>query len=98
MAVRWVVWIIVSLAAPALPWLVAPLSGNEAGNIVVSLTNTALFLQLIASIFLSIGFCKKRFISIGGAIGMSLVFMLASVAIGTAVWFSVCLTMVATSN
>jgi urease accessory protein len=47
--------------------------------------------QLIASIFLAIGLAKRRKLGVGGIIGLSLVFMLASVAVGTAVFFFACI-------
>lgn len=86
---RWIAWLIASIIMPALPWLTLTAS-NEIGTGVFVMTGLALVLQLAASIAVAIGFCKRRAMGIGGAIGMTIVFMFASVAIGTPVWFSAC--------
>lgn len=95
MKARWIMWVLASVVMPALPWLSA-VGGttNLQSATIPLLTLLALVLQLAASIAVAIGFCKRRSIGAGGAIGMSLVFMIASVAIGTAVWFAVCVTLV----
>lgn len=95
MKTRWIMWVLASVVMPALPWLSA-VGGttNLQSTTIPLLTLLALVLQLAASIAVAIGFCKRRSIGAGGAIGMSLVFMIASVAIGTAVWFAVCVTLV----
>lgn len=96
MAPRWVAWLVVSVIMPALPWLSVAKGGRDDGTGVIVLTIFALVLQLAASIAVAIGFCKRRAIGVGGAVGMTVVFMLASVAIGTAIWFAVCATRFAT--
>lgn len=78
-----------SVVMPALPWLTVA-SNKDDGTGVVVMTLLALLLQLAASIAVAVGFCKRRNIGAGGAIGMTIAFMAASVAIGTAIWFSVC--------
>ena len=50
----------------------------------------ALITQLITSVFVAIGLSKKRALGVGGTIGLSIVFMLASLAIGTGVFFAAC--------
>lgn len=90
MKVRWILWVLASTIAPALPWLSYSGGRHDDGTGVFVLTALALILQLAASIAVAIGFSRRRFLGAGGAIGMSIVFMLASVAIGTAVWFAVC--------
>ncbi len=90
MNVRWVLWVLASTITPALPWLTYSGKSSDQGTSVFLLTALALILQLAASIAVSIGFCTRRFLGVGGIIGMTIVFMLASVAIGTAVWFAVC--------
>jgi hypothetical protein len=89
MTPRWIAWLIASVVMPALPWLTMT-SSNDSGTSVFVMTGVALVLQLAASIWVAIGFCKRRAMGVGGAVGMTIVFMLASVAIGTAIWFSVC--------
>lgn len=97
MTPRWIAWIAASVIMPALPWLTISNGGRgDDGSGVVVMTVFALVLQLAASIAVAIGFCKRRAIGAGGAIGMTIVFMLASVAIGTAIWFAVCATRIAT--
>jgi hypothetical protein len=76
---------------PALPWLTVSDGRKDDGTSVIVLTLFALFLQLAASIAVAMGFSKRRALGVGGVIGMSIVFMLASVAIGTAIWFATCL-------
>ena len=91
MAPRWMAWVAASVLLPALPWMMYSEKDNEAGTGLVVMTIFALSVQLVVSAVVAAGFCRKRFIGVGGAIGMTLVFMLASVAIGTAIWFSACL-------
>jgi FtsH-binding integral membrane protein len=91
MAPRWIGWVAASVFMPALPWLMYSEEDKEAGTGVVVMTVFALVVQLVLSSVVAVGFCRKRLIGTGGAIGMTLVFMLASVAIGTAIWFSTCL-------
>jgi hypothetical protein len=74
---------------PALPWLTMT-EKNDTGTSVLVMTGVALVLQLAASIAVAIGFSRRRSLGVGGAIGMTIVFMLASVAIGSAIWFAVC--------
>lgn len=95
MKTRWIMWVLASVVLPALPWLTAIGGSNSLQSTAIPiLTLLALVLQLAASIAVALGFCKRRSIGAGGAIGMTLVFMLASVAIGTAVWFAVCVAFV----
>jgi len=73
-----------------LPWVIGgskTLDDNSAmGMLIVTVLG-----QLIASIFLAIGLAKRRKLGVGGIIGLSVVFMMASVAVGTAVFFFACL-------
>jgi hypothetical protein len=87
---RWIAWIAASILMPALPWLTMSNASNNDGTSVIVLTALALVLQLTASIALAIGFSRRRLLGVGGAIGMTVVFMLASVAIGTAIWLAAC--------
>ena len=96
--VRWILWVLASTIAPALPWLVYSDKAWDNGGSVLVTTTLALILQLAASISVAIGFCRRRSLSAGGAIGMTIVFMLASVAIGTAIWFSVCVARMGSPN
>ncbi len=90
MTPRWIAWMAASVVLPALPWLSLSDASNDDGTSVFVLTGVALLLQLAASIALANGFCRRRQLGVGGAIGMTIVFMLASVAIGTAVWLAAC--------
>jgi hypothetical protein len=87
---RWIAWVAASVALPALPWLTMSNASNDDGTSVFVLTGVALLLQLAASIALAVGFSRRRLLGVGGVIGMTVVFMLASVAIGTAVWLAAC--------
>lgn len=91
MTPRWIAWLLASAIMPALPWLTMSGGPNESGASVIVFTLLALALQLAASIAVAIGFSKRRALGIGGAIGMSIVIMIASVAIGSAIWFATCL-------
>lgn len=51
----------------------------------------ALLVQFAASIYLARGISARRQLGIGGIIGLSIVFMMGSVAIGFAVFFVACL-------
>jgi hypothetical protein len=94
MAPRWIAWIIASTVFPVIPWLTYGGSRNEESNIIFALTALAITVQIAASIAVGVGYCRRRAIGPGGAVGMSFVFMIASFAIGTAIWFTTCLTMV----
>lgn len=96
--VRWLFWVLASTVAPALPWATYSDKAWDDGGSVLVMTALALILQLAASIAVAISFCRRRSFSTGGAIGMTVVFMIASVAIGTAVWFAVCAARVAAPN
>jgi hypothetical protein len=89
MTPRWIAWVVASVFMPALPWLTMT-EKNDTGTSVFVMTGIALILQLAASIAVAIGFSRRRSLGVGGAIGMTIVFMLASVAIGSAIWFAVC--------
>ena len=86
---RWIAWVVASVIMPALPWLTMT-ENNDTGTSVFVMTGLALVLQLAASIVLAIGFSRRRALGIGGAIGMTIAFMAASFAIGSAIWFAVC--------
>jgi hypothetical protein len=86
---RWVTWIAASIVLPALPWLMG--GKDPSGTIVPVLTVFALMVQLGASIWLAAGMARKRGLSIGAVIGLTIAFMAGSVAIGCAVWFASCL-------
>lgn len=86
---RWIAWVFASVFMPALPWLTMT-EKNDTGTSVLVMTGVALVLQLAASIAVAIGFSRRRALGVGGAIGMSIVFLMASVAIGSAIWFAVC--------
>ena len=87
---RWIAWVAASVVLPALPWLTMSNASDNDGTNVIALTVLALILQLAASIALAVGFSRRRLLGVGGTIGMTVVFMLASVAIGIAVWLAAC--------
>jgi hypothetical protein len=86
---RWIAWVFASVFMPALPWLTMT-EKNDTGTSVLVMTGVALVLPLAPSIAGAIGFSRRRALGVGGAIGMSIVFLMASVAIGSAIWFAVC--------
>src|SRR6478609_1746535 len=86
---RWIAWVAASVIMPALPWLTMT-ENNQSGGSVLVMTGVALVLQLATSIVLAVGFSRRRAFGIGGAIGMTIVFMVASVGIGSGIWFAVC--------
>jgi hypothetical protein len=98
MAWRWILWVLVSTVLPAVPWMTYGGSRNYENDGIMILTMVALALQLAASIAVAVGFCRRRAIGVGGAIGMTIVFMIASAAIGTAIWFTSCLVVVSADN
>lgn len=93
---RWITWVLVSVLLPGLPWLFA--DEDKDGSIIFSLTAVALLCQLAASIWVAVGLARNRGGRGGAAVGFSIVFMLASVAIGTAVWFVACIGFLSTQN
>ncbi len=90
MAPRWICWLLASVIMPALPWMSINWTAKDDSAKLIGLTALALLLQLGASISVAIGFSKQRALGVGGVIGMTIVFMIASGAIGTAIWFAVC--------
>jgi hypothetical protein len=85
---RWIAWVLASVAGPALPWVFMHL--DDQGTTFMTLIGVALVLQLIASIRVAVGLARIRGLGAGGVFGFSIVFMLASVAIGSAVFFVAC--------
>ena len=87
---RWIAWVGAATLLPMLPWVIggSKTLDNETamGMLIVTVLG-----QLIASIFLAIGLAKRRKLGVGGIIGLSVVFMMASVAVGTAVFFFACI-------
>lgn len=96
MKARWITWALVSVLLPGLPWLFA--EDDKDGSIHFALLAIALLSQLAASIWVAVGLARNRGGSGGAAVGFSIVFMLASVAIGTAVWFVACIGFLSTQN
>lgn len=96
MKARWITWVLVSVLLPGLPWLFA--DEDKDGSLLFGLTAIALLSQLAASIWVAVGLSRNRGMGGGAAVGFSIVFMLASVAIGTAVWFAACIGFLSTQN
>ena len=92
MTPRWIGWVAASIFLPASPWLILGQKGmnNSDAAPALILLAIALITQLITSVFVAIGLSKKRALGVGGTIGLSIVFMLASLAIGTGVFFAAC--------
>ncbi|QIF00705.1 hypothetical protein [Roseimicrobium sp. ORNL1] len=88
---RWIAWVVSSVVLPVLGWLVMLLFKLRGDSVVVLLTAFALLCQFVTSVLLAQGFCARRGSGVGAAFGMTIVFFLASVAIGTAAWFAGCL-------
>lgn len=85
MAPRWIAWSLTSVLMPALPWFTTSTDDKEPIGLMI-MTGLALVCQLAVTIYLALGFSRKNRYGPGGVIGMTTVFMIASVAIGTAVW------------
>lgn len=87
---HWFAWLFTSSILPALPFLFfGGKAIDKAESFVLILV--AMLAQLVASIFLARGIAARRQLGIGGIIGLSVVFMMGSVAIGFAVFFVACL-------
>lgn len=87
---QWLTWVLTSSILPALPFLFfGGKALDKAESFVLILV--AMLAQLVASIFLARGIAMRRQLGIGGVIGLSVVFMMGSVAIGSAVFFVACL-------
>lgn len=93
---RWISWVFASVVLPGLPWLFA--KDDREGVAVLTLTCLALLCQLMASIWVAVGLSRHRGLSGAAAVGFSVVFMLASVALGTAVWFAACVGFLSTQH
>lgn len=96
MKARWISWVAVSILMPGLPWLFA--EDDRDGSLIFGLTGVALIMQLMASIWVAQGLARNRAQGVGATIGFSVIFMLASVAIGTAVWFVACVGYLSTQS
>ena len=92
MKAQWIAWVVSATVLPALPWVVFGSKTLDEG-VGITLLFFAMVCQLIASIFVAIGVSKRRALGVGGIIGLSVVFMMASVAIGTAVFFVACISL-----
>ena len=90
---RWIGWVVASTLLPTMPWIVLGKSGmkDSAAPGALLMLGIALVAQLVASIMVAVGLSQKRLLGVGGSIGLSIVFMLASLAIGTAVFFVACI-------
>ncbi len=89
---RWIAWIVAATLLPMLPWVVGGSKTLDDDTALGMLIITVLG-QLIASIILAIGIAQRRKLGVGGIIGLAVVFMVASVAVGTAVFFFACISM-----
>lgn len=88
---RWIGWVAASTLLPILPWLVLGKKADQAAApVALVLLGFALICQLVASIMVADGLSKKRTLGVGGTVGLSVVFMFASLAIGTAIFFVAC--------
>jgi len=97
MTPRWVSWILASTVLPALPWAFR-LNIDKNGDVVMVLTLFALAVQLATSILVAAGLSKRKMLGVGGIIGFTILFMMGSVAVGTAMWFAGCLTTIGNMN
>ena len=97
MAPRWISWILASTVLPALPW-VFRLNIDKNGDVVLVLTFFALAVQLVTSVLVAAGISQRKNLGVGGIIGFTLLFMMGSVAVGTALWFAGCLTTIGNMN
>jgi hypothetical protein len=94
MAPRWIGWVVASTLLPALPWVILGAKGMDKDPTpALVMLAIALIVQLVMSIFVAIGLSQKRSLGVGGIVGLSIVFMLASLAIGTGVFFAACVAM-----
>ena len=91
MGSRWLAWVLAAVVLPVLGWFVLAVFKNEGISVVVLLTAFALLCQFVTSVLVAQGFCARRGSGVGAVFGMTIVFFLASVAIGTAVWFAGCM-------
>lgn len=85
----WLCWVGASTLLPALPFFVL---GDKAleGDASVLLVIFAMCMQLVCAIWLSMVLAKRVRQGAGFIIAMSVVFMVGSVAIGTASFFGAC--------
>lgn len=90
MTPRWIAWLLACTVLPALPFLA---NGEKAMDSVAFpvLILFALTVQLATSLWVGAGISKRRQLGVGGIIGLGIVFMVASVAVGTGVFFVACL-------
>jgi heme/copper-type cytochrome/quinol oxidase subunit 4 len=87
---RWIAWIVACCVLPLVPLLLL-MTPSPSEGLVVSLLVSLILAQLVCSIYLALGLARKQGKGTGAIIGFSIVFMMASVAVGTAVVFVGCL-------
>lgn len=87
---HWLYWLFASTLLPILPFIIFGGKALDKGE-GIALILLALAVQFATSIYLARGVSQRRQLGIGGIIGLSIVFMMGSVAIGTAVFFVACL-------
>ncbi|CAN5800330.1 hypothetical protein BH11VER1_BH11VER1_02560 [soil metagenome] len=88
---HWFFWLSACTILPALPFIF--FGGKALDDVAgIALILLALLVQLATSIYLARGVSQRRQLGIGGIIGLSVVFMMGSVAIGFAIFFVACLT------
>ncbi|MEZ0390427.1 MAG: hypothetical protein ACAI34_25330 [Verrucomicrobium sp.] len=85
---RWLVWVLVSVILPAIPWCFAKIVDD--GTFVAVYLSVAVLFQIAASVWLSLGLARGRGQGAGAVVGFSVVFTIASLAIGSAVFFVAC--------
>ncbi|MEY4484538.1 MAG: hypothetical protein RL693_1990 [Verrucomicrobiota bacterium] len=90
LTLHWLSWLFSSTVLPILPFLIyGGKAIDKAEGVLLILF--ALLVQLASSIYLARGVSSRRQLGVGGIIGLSVVFMMGSVAIGFAVFFVACL-------
>ena len=94
---RWVAWIAASIAMPAVT-LVPVYLKQEDISIFWALLALAVALQLVASIFLGSGMARTRALGVGGSFALSFAFVVASLAVGTAIMFVGCIGLITRTN
>ncbi len=74
---------------PAMPWSLGRRT-NADSSFILATTGLALVCQLLASVALAKGTAVRHNYSAAGFIGFAIIFLLASLAIGTCIWLAGC--------
>ena len=86
MAPRWILWVLATVVLPIPPWFTSEYDDGRTPILFMIMTGFAIVCQVWTSIAVGIGLGRKRALSTGGTVGMSILFTVISLAVATGIW------------